>query len=1057
MNESTLDKNTTWYFGNNRRKNLKLKPPKWYAPFFLTSSYEYAQDYADYGVYTITLKGEINSRILDFNKPSDAKKLKWPKVVVDKIREGKNDLNSIAYDLYILAFDTNGSLMYIDRSIEWMKAAEYFKQKSKNIFINVELGSSVWGSEKDHQFLLQMWKDIYDAGFDGFTHTEFGSKVLSIFNFHCIEKISINPINAPLNEKKKQRELKKLFKAKGANAFPKISSDDDIVFVSDIPKDKALQLLKRACHDVSNFHPEYMNKAIKWSDDRIFGLFNKHDKRNVLALASIEYNNDPDGAAYLHEMTGFMKGGYGKKLVLKLMEEFKKIYGQVALDGSGTKSDPYRPNEELRDKVYAKIPGLKFYRCENSTWDCPADFFYYGISDDSIKEFIEKTYSKKNNINESRLKNLPAKLYHATPSENTQSILKNGLVIGKQRRYGISRNVICLTNSKDAALDFLFDGAGSISKKNLDVDDVTLFEVQTKDLDASQLELDPNKKTPENSDPNKDIFYLEYHKDIPPNKLKISKNEIETFDFSFDDIGLSDVLDENDVYEQSLINKLIDDVVDAYANKFDIDLSYMKFKVDIQPVSNNGEPCYKYSPDECGGDWTKLGWIRLNPDMKSVMVKYGIQHSMTIDEFTKIIIAHELAHEVWNNIADDGFKEMILDEAKQQDFNTVYLKTVKPSKLDEETFCEYLAQQIVQPNKDISFPDEEIAKLSQQSHIVTHRVSDDANRFNAGDIVIAPWGTSYKVTNKTMVDKVEDSPYIDDLSPQQIAFLDGFDEIAVLELDAQYEPPYSLEQIKAKYPEHIYNKLANDPVHKWRAETGIELIHKEPSEEELDRIWKNWQLMPQEMKDKSEQKSLETFGMTNAEHYKQLKKHKDINKEQINEIQNDIYIEEVKIYQAKKLIDEVQDKHLYDVYPFEPNNIRMGASIDDRFFVGYVGQPCVENATAVIAVKPNYPYGGFFYVDQITGIKKGYGIKTLEALLTKNRSWRNKKIWWLASPMRRNKNYYENIKLNNAYRSIPGIKEYRKEDTLWGCPSSWFYTANCGNSIKKYIDDGNWI
>ena len=85
-----------------------------------------------------------------------------------------------------------------------------------------------------------MWKDIYDAGFDGFTHTEFGSKVLSIFNFHCIEKISINPINAPLNEKKKQRALKKLFKAKGANAFPKISSDDDIVFVSDIPKDKAL-------------------------------------------------------------------------------------------------------------------------------------------------------------------------------------------------------------------------------------------------------------------------------------------------------------------------------------------------------------------------------------------------------------------------------------------------------------------------------------------------------------------------------------------------------------------------------------------------------------------------------------------------------------------------------------------------------------------------------------------------------------------------------------------------------------------------------------------------
>lgn len=50
-------------------------------------------------------------------------------------------------------------------------------------------------------------------------------------------------------------------------APPKIKSDNDIVFVSGIPKDKALWLLKKACHDVSNFHPEYMEKAAKWSDD----------------------------------------------------------------------------------------------------------------------------------------------------------------------------------------------------------------------------------------------------------------------------------------------------------------------------------------------------------------------------------------------------------------------------------------------------------------------------------------------------------------------------------------------------------------------------------------------------------------------------------------------------------------------------------------------------------------------------------------------------------------------------------------------------------------------
>ena len=94
-----------------------------------------------------------------------------------------NDLNSIAYDMYILAYNTGDALMYIEDNAQWMQAAEHFKKKSKNIFVNVDITSSVWGSEKDHQFLLQMWKDIYDAGFDGFMHVEFNNEVLAIFTF----------------------------------------------------------------------------------------------------------------------------------------------------------------------------------------------------------------------------------------------------------------------------------------------------------------------------------------------------------------------------------------------------------------------------------------------------------------------------------------------------------------------------------------------------------------------------------------------------------------------------------------------------------------------------------------------------------------------------------------------------------------------------------------------------------------------------------------------------------------------------------------------------------
>ena len=96
--------------------------------------------------------------------------------------------------------------------------------------------------------------------------------------------------------------------------------------------------------------------------------------------------------------------------------------------------------------------------------------------------------------------------------------------------------------------------------------------------------------------------------------------------------------------------------------------------------------------------------------------------------------------------------------------------------------------------------------------------------------------------------------------------------INVLEKDAtqKFDPPYNAQQIKDNYGEEIYKKLSKDPAHSWRMKTGLELIHREPSVEELRRIWANWQLMSQEQKAKSDEKSIELFGKTNAEHYKEL-------------------------------------------------------------------------------------------------------------------------------------------------------------------------------------------
>ena len=86
----------------------------------------------------------------------------------------------------------------------------------------------------------------------------------------------------------------------------------------------------------------------------------------------------------------------------------------------------------------------------------------------------------------------------------------------------------------------------------------------------------------------------------------------------------------------------------------------------------------------------------------------------------------------------------------------------------------------------------------------------------------------------------------------------------------QYEPPYTLEEIRANYDDKTYQELASDPVHRWRAVTGIELIHREPTYQELCRIWQNWQLMDDEEKMISDQKSVELFGVDNETHFYQL-------------------------------------------------------------------------------------------------------------------------------------------------------------------------------------------
>lgn len=115
--------------------------------------------------------------------------------------------------------------------------------------------------------------------------------------------------------------------------------------------------------------------------------------------------------------------------------------------------------------------------------------------------------------------------------------------------------------------------------------------------------------------------------------------------------------------------------------------------------------------------------------------------------------------------------------------------------------------------------------------------------------------------------------YNDIKKTQHIVYNDKYQIIAGTVRNSKesvYDPPYSAKQIKEIYGISTYKKLASDPAHYYRMTSGIELIHREPTKEELIRIWNNWNLMSDSDKTKSDKVSMKLFGMTNKDHFYRL-------------------------------------------------------------------------------------------------------------------------------------------------------------------------------------------
>ena len=196
---------------------------------------------------------------------------------------------------------------------------------------------------------------------------------------------------------------------------------------------------------------------------------------------------------------------------------------------------------------------------------------------------------------------------------------------------------------------------------------------------------------------------------------------------------------------------------------------------------------------------------------------------------------------------------------------------------------------------------------------------------------------------------------------------------------AKYIPPYTAEQMKkAGYPDDVITGLMKDPIHAWRAETGIELMHKEPDVWKQIRIHRNWLLMSDEQKKKSDEKCISIFGVDNETVFKRcLGLH--LSDTSINGKIVRLTCEESKLTCVVGIMDSSQEGDLTYIYLGSGEERIAGET--DTFTVKKGILNCVKEDTETTVGRfllnvllIEIPFNGYFeYVN-----KPGFDIKGLE-------------------------------------------------------------------------------
>ena len=158
------------------------------------------------------------------------------------------------------------------------------------------------------------------------------------------------------------------------------------------------------------------------------------------------------------------------------------------------------------------------------------------------------------------------------------------------------------------------------------------------------------------------------------------------------------------------------DVLIRYADLTGRDLSGLRLVESAVPRNTRGRPVK--APGSFGGCWTRDG-VYVNPELDAVADAYGVPRR----GFRKRLLAHEAAHELWNNAMPRKEREKYVRAADKAGYTTKYLDTVDTdaksedgtSRRDQELFCEYMAHLMLDKKAEFSDGSYEDAKAVYES------------------------------------------------------------------------------------------------------------------------------------------------------------------------------------------------------------------------------------------------------------------------------------------------------------------------------------------------------